>query len=52
MVIGGMVTGEMFFEIRNLAKMLPIRRHLMALSRRGLFLLIRTIAGGEVVLVV
>lgn len=35
------MVGGMLFEIRNPAKMLPIRRRLMALSRSGLFSLIR-----------
>lgn len=45
MVIGGMVVGGMLFEIRNPAKILPTRRRLIALRRRGLFSLIRIIVG-------
>lgn len=37
--------GGMLFEIRNPAKMLPMRRRLMALRRRGLFSLIKIRVG-------
>lgn len=37
----------MFFEIRKPAKMLPIRRRLMALRSRGLFSLIRIREGSR-----
>lgn len=41
MVIGRMDVGGIFFEIRNPAKMLPMRRRLIALRSRGLFSLIK-----------
>ena len=41
MVICGMVTGGMLWEIRYPAKMLPIKRRLMELMRWVLFSLIR-----------
>lgn len=37
--------GGMLFEIRNPAKMLPMRRRLIALRRRGLFSLIKIRVG-------
>lgn len=40
-VIWGRVVGLILLVSRNPAKMLPIRRHLMELMSRGLFLLIK-----------
>lgn len=45
MVIGRIVIGGMFMEIRKPAKMLPMRSRLIALSSRGLFSLIKISEG-------
>lgn len=47
MVICGIEVGEMLFEIRKPAKMLPTRRRLIGLISSGLFSLIRTSAGNR-----
>lgn len=44
-VICGIVVGVILFEIKNPAKILPIRRRLIGLINRGLFSLMKIRAG-------